>query len=591
MAVTPTPTKPWSVAVFEEQRVHLTHFVRNKILPLLEDHEECRRIVIRAPVKSGKREICEYIAMRDECARPTRLHAFLSAWHRIADAEQRDELAMQNMTIFSIRNKHTAEAFHAWIKNMNAAHKSIIIHLDECDHGSGDTHILSTVWPVIRDSTNIISILYSATPEEVLFSSEVDDKAYQSLLNDMITGGVGVEYTPPPGYCGPARFLDANLVHTAIPFFYRVGGVGGEVCLLSPQGKQIVRDMYACIASTPSRNVLVLRLSYLDGGGGKDDKALYQFLRNIHSFPELKDFLIVVDKADNKHIKSAQLTTEKIQWSNPTYWRRQVIGVPILLVIDQTCSRSTEWACHNRVFAMHDFRNSAQYNTLSQAQERVNHYEQRYGGFQPIQVYGHMRTFELSAGRIGHETFLETEWILKKIDIRISPVPMWVVKHTSGSLHPLCPGTGLTHLDAIRLLQSTGCANDPSLSLRVTGGMRSIPITTSQWYPATKETWPVVWDAICANPITRPVDCTRKQNPFDAAEKHRSTDGSWMGYRRGWSHFDYEADIKPKSGWGANIGKSRSIICYKDHVLGVAIVCCIGTQRINSLRAYNSMYK
>jgi hypothetical protein len=57
------PDKPWPVAVFEEQRPHLTKFVRESIVPLLDD-SECRRIVLRAPVKCGKREMVEYIAMR-----------------------------------------------------------------------------------------------------------------------------------------------------------------------------------------------------------------------------------------------------------------------------------------------------------------------------------------------------------------------------------------------------------------------------------------------------------------------------------------------------------------------------------------------
>ena len=96
--------KPWSVAVFETQRTHMTNFVRSKILPKLED-ALCRRVVVRAPVKSGKREMVEYIAMRDSVGEPTRKHAFISAWHRKADEEQRDELGGQNMAVFSVTSE------------------------------------------------------------------------------------------------------------------------------------------------------------------------------------------------------------------------------------------------------------------------------------------------------------------------------------------------------------------------------------------------------------------------------------------------------------------------------------------------------
>ena len=49
----------WSVADFEMERPHLTMFVREKLLVLL-DNDVCRRVFIRAPVKSGKREIVEW---------------------------------------------------------------------------------------------------------------------------------------------------------------------------------------------------------------------------------------------------------------------------------------------------------------------------------------------------------------------------------------------------------------------------------------------------------------------------------------------------------------------------------------------------
>ena len=205
-------------------------------------------------------------------------------------------------------------------------------------------------------------------------------------MEEMISEGEHVEYTPPEGYCGPSRFLRDGLVHEAIPFFDKIN----ERYSLSSQGKDIVTKLVQGMRTTPSRNMLVLRLSYSFGAKDNDDtskkknKAIYQFLNNIADFPELSDFLIVVDKSE-KVSKNKQVISEKIQWSNPNYWRGRS-NVPTILVIDQTCSRSTEWSCHNRIFAMHDFRNVIQYSTISQAQERVNHYEQRYGGFQPILV-------------------------------------------------------------------------------------------------------------------------------------------------------------------------------------------------------------
>jgi hypothetical protein len=109
----------------------------------------------------------------------------------------------------------------------------------------------------------ITNILYSATPAEVLFSGEVDDEEYKAMMDEIIREGHHVEYTPPAGYCGPARFLEADLVKEAIPFFYKEG----DNYVLSSQGKEIVRDLRTAMAITPSRNLLVLRLSYSDLGG------------------------------------------------------------------------------------------------------------------------------------------------------------------------------------------------------------------------------------------------------------------------------------------------------------------------------------
>jgi hypothetical protein len=593
------PPKPWSVAVFEQHRPHLTDFVRNKILPLLED-TDCRRITLRAPVKCGKREMVEYIAMRDSVNQPKRVHAFLSAWHRQADEDQRIELSTHNIRVFSIINQKKVDDFLSWLHTQQQSNHTIIIHIDECDHGSGLKQMLSKIWSSVRNRPNITNILYSATPEEVLFSGEVEDDEFQSIIDYMICEGEHVEYSPPKGYCGPKCFLDANLVFEAIPFFYKEG----DNYILSPQGKQIVGDIKNSLAINPSRNFIVLRLSYSDTGGKKSEikknKAIYKFLENIKAFPELSNFLIVVDKADDIGIKNSQISTEKIQWSSPNYWHRQAIGVPILLVIDQTSSRSTEWRCHDRIFATHDYRNVVQYSTISQAQERVNHYEQRYGGFQPIRIYGHMRTFKLSAGLIDYGTFLKNTWDKKKIDTRTSgPVSMYRIRSVSnGELHPNCPETGLSEINATRLLQELGCYADNSLSARVAGSIREVPTYVGTWQEVTKDTWNTFWSTYSDS--IPPTEATRSiHNPFIKAENHKLPDGTWQGQHRGWKVLEcvdnnlfqrIDGEESKQLDLGST-GGNRIKVCYKDGILGVFIVRCTGTISMDTLCAYKSMYK
>jgi hypothetical protein len=593
------PQKPWSVAVFEQHRSHLTNFVRNKILPLIEDID-CRRITVRAPVKCGKREMVEYISMRDSVNQPKRVHAFLSAWHRQADEEQRVELSTHNIKVFSIINQKKVEEFLTWLNIQKGYNHTILLHIDECDHGSGSKQMLSKIWSSVRNTPNITNILYSATPEEVLFSGEVEDDEFQSIIDYMISEGEHVEYSPPTGYCGPNRFLEANLVNEAIPFFYK------EVSnyVLSPQGKQIICDIKDSLLINPSRNLIVLRLSYSDTSGKKSEikknKAIYQFLENISAFPELSDFLVVVDKADDIGIKNPQIITEKIQWSALNYWRRQAAGIPMLLVIDQTSSRSTEWHCHDRIFATHDYRNVVQYSTISQAQERVNHYEQRYGGFQPIRIYGHTRTFKLSAGLIDYKTFLTDPWEKKKIDVRTSgPIPMYRVRSISnGELHPNCPDTGLPEITANRILQELGCYADISLSARVAGSIREVPTYVGVWQEVTKDTWNTFWPVYISS--MPPAESTRTvRNPFIEAEKHRLPNGTWQGQHRGWKVLDCVNDELYKRNDGkestkldlGSTGGDRIKVCYKDGILGVFIVRYTGTRSMDTLCAYKSMYK
>ena len=590
-----TPPKPWPVSVFEKERPHLTKFVRTDILPLLEDREN-RRIVVRAPVKCGKREMVEYIAMRDSVAKPTRVHAFLSAWHRAADEDQRVELKGQNLEVFSVVTQKKVDSFLVWLQKMRSQQKDAVLHLDECDHGSGSKQMLSQVWKVTRDLPCITNILYSATPEEVLFSGEVEDEEHRAMMEEMVAEGHRVEYEPPEGYCGPGRFLEEGLVHEALPFFHKEG----EGFVLSPQGKEIVTDLRSSMATSPQRNLIVLRLSYSDLGGKKAEikknKSIYQFLQNIGSFPELADFIVVVDKGDDMGIKCDQISTEKIQWSSPTYWRRQTTAAPILLVIDQTSSRSTEWACHDRIFATHDFRNVVQYSTISQAQERVNHYEQRYGGFQPIRVYGHTRTFQLSARKIDYAAFLTNAWEKKKIDVRTSPVPMYRVRSTAAghALHPECTEAGLQEVLADRLLQRLGCFADISLSQRVAGSVKQTPIATCDFLECDKATWDTRWAAYRSNPANgfAPTDGARAHNPFEASEAKGLDEGKYKGYLRRWKVLNYETEVR-NSLWGMGEGGAqlRLQVCYKGDKLGVAVKRRTGWETKSTLRAFNSMYR
>ena len=615
--------KPWSVDYFEQARSYMTTWVKNHLLPYINnDGGGHSKIAIKAPVKSGKREIVEYVAQRDSVTgnAQVRVHAFISSWHRTADADQRTELGQQNLTVFSTTNYKNVEACKAWIRSQLVQRKTVVIHLDECDYGSGPFQMLSNLWYFIRDIRGgvVKVILYSATPEEVIYASAMEsvDEQQRELLNELLIT-TQLTYTPPAGYCGSARFISEGLVQNAIPFFERkeTGIIGGKGAVteyqISQQGCQILEEFHTAVQANPKRNFIVLRLSYAENGTKTEHKALHKFLNNLDTFSELYGFSVIVDKDDGAKFKKStkvQSRADRIEWSEPGYWADLAEGRKFMIVIDQKSSRSTEWACHDRIYCMHDFRHTVQYTTVSQAQERVNHYEQRYGNtFQPIKVYGHLPTFQLSAGIRTHDKYFQNEWERRKVDARVSgDAELYVVRErvSPKRRHPECPEIGMSPEDSTRLLQRLGCCADISISSRVAGKPKQVPEYEGRWYAASKETWQPVWEGHCTCLEIAGITRSNVRNPFANAEANKCEDGRWRGQHRGWrvlkwncvtnQLFDIDAlSEEPKriEDLGST-GGERNKVCYNENgELGVLIVRPTGNHVIkNQLVSVNTMY-
>ena len=446
------PSKPWSVAEFQQYRPYITRFVDDNIVPLIEnDNNEIRRLLIHGEVKSGKREIVEYIAKRDEGSQQ-RVHMFLSSFHRTADENQRKELAQHNLIVCSIINKEVADKAIKKISDILREGKVIIIHLDECDYGTGSRQNLKTIYGRFKQNKSVITILYSATPEELLFSqditqSEEDDK----FIDEIYEEGLRLYYIAPSNYCGAKRFVDEGLVIDAKPFFEKTIN---DTFKLSCQGKSIIADAKSNIeeliqmreeenylatkakkegnieeynkhkvnaSKITIKNIIQLRLTYKTFGltnlrNGL--RSLEAFVKNKHLFPELDDCIVILDKSDYKTEEMLSgIIIEQVQWGERKYWESKIDNKLIIVVNEQTSTRSTEWAFHDRVFATHDYRPNISYGTIAQAQLRVAHYYGKtYREFQRIRVYGHLKTFLLAAKMISVIEYLNDDW--KKILIK-----------------------------------------------------------------------------------------------------------------------------------------------------------------------------
>jgi thymidine kinase len=571
-------SKPWSVAIFEKERQHMTNWVRLFLIPII-DEEETNLVLIIAPVKSGKRDIVEYICMRDKCNSSNREHIFISAWHRTADEEQREELKSHNMKVIPIINNKSADQCIKYIKELLEKKKNIILHIDECDHGTGEKQILSKVYKYAREYSNILIILYSATPQEVLFSNDMNDHD-DEILNDLLHG-IHLQYTPHLDYCGPVRFLNKNLINNATPFF-----TINPTPSLTDQGKYIIEQLKISTQKIRGKNILILRLTKKNGKT-INDKDIYIFLKNLKNFKELNDLKIIVDKSECKNIQNqSNIIIQQILWSNKDYWDMMTKDIPLIIVLDQTSARSTEWVNHDRIFALHDYRDSINYTTVSQAQERVNHYASKYeSGFQEIQVYGHKKTFQLSAGLIDYNEYLHNEWKMKKINLKDE----YHIKNKDGDIHPY-HRIPLNKNDAENILKELDSFNEINLSTRINGNINKLPIFKTKFFECT----PVnCLDIINKEKHIMFLDTTKDKNfnnPFEHP-KQRIINNKHTGYLREWTVLDYEKDIITQPGWGIQINKPRITICYYKDKLGIALRWHTGEYKEeNRLNSYKSMY-
>jgi hypothetical protein len=636
--------KPWSVAQFEQYRPELTSFIRQEIAPVIYEHRN-NKILIRAPVKSGKREMVEYIAIRD-IYDEYKTHVFISAFHRKSDKCQRTELENYDIHVFSIYDKKRInEAIRFISDNLVRSSQIIIIHWDECDYGTGEHQSLSEIYNPFRDHPNIIHIRYSATPEELEYSTEYSSTDTDNFVTDFFETGIVTQFIPPAGYCGGDKFLDEGLVTDASPFF-DVSSTG--ICL-TEQGKEIVnnvkkhvkkyiRDIHKLrtdlfeaedediidankiteisekINNFKCKNIICLRICYKNGDDDDDDdnddtcatqscKAIYTFLKHAHNVPELTNTDIYVDKHDvgaNKNLTGLHgVTIRQIEWSDKTFWDRMPSDKPTFIVHDQTSTRSTEWKFHDRIFAVHDYRKRITFNAYVQAILRSSHYMQNYNGFQRIQIYGHKKTLLFLANRISIDEYMNNDWISRKVPK--SDPPRYRIKNTVDACTelPLSLGGGIPNPDGYnfedvqRMITQLGCTNNggTKLSQRISGNTKKVPEIVSKFFPCEPENKVSVVEQI-EHEFAHLLKGRRPRTSDLFIEDKKDATGRWMGYRRKYDVFTYEE--LAESLWGIRIGAEefRITVCYHEGQVGLIIRVATGNIKIiNNLETYKSMYQ
>ena len=343
-----------------------------------------RNILTKAPVKSGKKDIVEYISIRFAGYDVF----YLTSLFRKDVVLQKVELEKYGVNTCLVNSDDTClETIHQ-IKGSIAARRKVILCYDECDYGSGLKQKMAPVFREFLDNLSVVNIYFSATPEETEASALIDRPDYESM-----------EFTPPREYVGAKFFLENHLVHTPRPFF----AMEDDDIVVSPHGLTVISE-----SVTPKKNIVAVRIA-----GGKKEVKVSE-LKNGAVRERIQSRLKALLR-DGKDWKIMVIDSKNgLEWENRATIRGYAgdSRVNYLFVFDQTCTRGTDlkgW--HPYIAAWHDARskNKSNLNTLVQALLRPCHYSTMEdpvtgkpynGGAQKIRLYVDIDVIRYVAGEI-----------------------------------------------------------------------------------------------------------------------------------------------------------------------------------------------
>jgi hypothetical protein len=307
-----------------------------------------RYVNCMAEVKSGKREIVIAYSLLTSVNGQIDKHFYLVNLTRKDCVEQIQELNAYGIDSYvgkEIRERHVE--IIALIKKAIDNGSNVVLHFDESDYGSGKNQCIAELLNYTSSIDKVKHVYYSATSEEIIFSSHKVDY---------------VTFVPHESYKGAAYFLDKGLVHQAQSFFrYEKGEL-----VLTEQGIDCCKKLIFS-----DKNFGVVRLST------KIDKYSYLFneVKNsytskgsvVDSFNQVfegVDYQILFVNAENGFYwgDKSKFGGDKMTWFNLDPSKKYII------FINQTSTRSTEWALQSKLAFYHSHRNeSVNLNTILQS--------------------------------------------------------------------------------------------------------------------------------------------------------------------------------------------------------------------------------
>lgn len=340
---------PRPLAWFEENVPTVAEFV-GRIRATIADGK--RHILVKAPVKSGKRLMAELLSVVMEGYRTK----YVTALNRKDVKSQKAELELYGIHTHLMSEGEKVNLAIADVQLELRNRRKVLVCYDECDYASGTRQLPGRFYEEFIDDIDVVKVYFSATAHETAASNLSTRADYVELT-----------YVPPAAYCGARFFYENGLVFEPDAFFSKEDGR----VRVTEHGIQVVRE-----SITANRHIGVVRTT----------KAIPA---TLFKNSDVKAALCAQLAAEVRDGKTWDIVA--IDDSSPFDWEDRVtrIGYTVdteinrLFVIMQTCTRGTDlkgW--HHRLAFWHDKRDSAKVplNTMIQALLRPCHYSTDYRG-------------------------------------------------------------------------------------------------------------------------------------------------------------------------------------------------------------------
>jgi len=353
--------------------------------------DEGCHVIVEKQVKSGARKLIEALAARNKEYNNKKIeHIFLTKLDRTDINEQLDEMELYGLKISKIQKQSSLTPLFEFTDKSLSEGNIVWCHFDESDYGTDYRQLLSKFFYHYIDNDNIYFIDYSATNQEAILSS-YNNQDYIKII----------ALEPGEHFKGSEWYLEQGLVLESGPFW--------DFSTQKPteQGNECIN-----LLLNSEKLFGIVRFA---GGKSKEGGSNYNSANRSKVFKDYFSALGIYVRFVDTNNKFIWGNRPGADWKSFCHDKQKT-----LIIINQTCTRSTELAFHEYIAFWHDHRpGKTPFNTRSQAYERVNHY---HPIGHKILIYAHIPTFKLSAKIITINQYVTTTGLT--ISERVSNEPI-----------------------------------------------------------------------------------------------------------------------------------------------------------------------